>query len=140
MTGGKTEPIQVTRRGRHPEADDRSEEQAIIVGFDAEWVDASHEDHDLPPDTCNRILSWQLFLFNPNTGRSCGIFVEPKSGRKASRKLLPTLIGQVVSKALKECVLDHIPSLIIFAAHFSRADLSTVRDFGRLKRKVDAVR
>ena len=76
------------RRGRHPEADDRSEEQAIIVGFDAEWVDASHEDHDLPPDTSNRILSWQLFLLNPNTGRSCGIFVEPKSGRKASRKLL----------------------------------------------------
>ena len=140
MTGWKTEPIQVTRRGRHPEADDRSEELAIIVGFDAEWVDASHEDHDLPPDTSNRILSWQLFLLNPNTGRSCGIFVEPKSGRKASRKLLTTLIGQVVSKALKEGVLDRIPSRIILAAHFSRADLSTLRDFASLKRKVDAVR
>ena len=128
------------RRGRHPEADDRSEEQAIIVGFDAEWVDASHEDHDLPPDTSNRILSWQLFLLNPNTGRSCGIFVEPKSGHKASRKLLTTLIGQVISKALKEGVLDRIPSRIILAAHFSRADLSTLRDFVSLKRKVDAVR
>src|SRR5829696_7458192 len=85
MTGGKTEPIQVTRRGRHPEADDRSEEQAIIVGFDAEWVDASHEDHDLPPDTSNRIPSWQLFLLNPNTGRSCGIFVEPKSAQRRAR-------------------------------------------------------
>src|SRR5829696_3208132 len=128
MTGGKTEPIQVTRRGRHPEADDRSEEQAIIVGFDAEWVDASHEDHDLPPDTSNRILSWQLFLLNPNTGRSCGIFVEPKSAHKASRKLLKTLIGQVVSKALKGGVLNRIPSRVILAAHFTRADLSTLRD------------
>ena len=119
----------MTRRGGHPKADDLSEELAIIVGFDAEWVDASHEDHDLPPDTSNRILSWQLFLFNPNTGQSCGIFVEPKSGHKASRKLLKTLIGQVVSKALKEGVLDRIPSRIILAAHFSRADLSTLRDF-----------
>ena len=140
MTGGKTEPIQVTRRGRHPEADDRSEEQAIIVGFDAEWVDASHEDHDLPPDTSNRILSWQLFLLNPNTGRSCGIFVEPKSAHKASRKLLKTLIGQVVSKALKGGVLNRIPSRVILAAHFTRADLSTLRDFTNIKRKVDAVR
>ena len=73
------------RRGRHAKSDTRSEELAIIVGFDAEWVDASHEDHDLPPDTSNRILSWQLFLFNPNTGQSCGIFVEPKSRHKASR-------------------------------------------------------
>jgi len=130
----------VTRRGRHPEADDLSQEQGIIVGFDAEWVDASHEDHDLPPDASNRILSWQLFLLNPNTGRSCGIFVEPKSAHKASRKLLTTLTGQVISKALKVGVLDHIPSRIIFAAHFSRADLSTLRDFVNLKRKVDAVR
>ena len=128
------------RRGRHAKSDTRSEELAIIVGFDAEWVDASHEDHDLPPDTSNRILSWQLFLFNPNTGQSCGIFVEPKSRHKASRKLLKTLIGQVVSKALKEGVLDRIPSNIILAAHFSRPDLLTLRDFVSLKRKVDAVR
>jgi hypothetical protein len=112
------DPIRVKRRDGHTKSDDRSEEQAIIVGFDAEWVDASHEDHDLPPDTSNRILSWQLFLLNPNTGQSCGIFVEPKSGCKTSRKLLKTLIGQVTSKALKEGVLDRIPSHIILAAHF----------------------
>jgi hypothetical protein len=126
----------VGRRGRHPEADDRSEELAIIIGFDAEWVDALHEDHDLPPDTSNRVLSWQLFLLNPNTGQHCWIFVEPKSGHKASRRLLKTLIGQVISKALREGVLNRI----ILAAHFSRADLSTLRDFTSLKRKVDAVR
>ena len=78
----------MTRRGRHPEADDLSQEQGIIVGFDAEWVDASHEDHDLPPDASNRILSWQLFLLNPNTGRSCGILCRteecPQSKPKAS--------------------------------------------------------
>jgi hypothetical protein len=130
----------VRRRGRHPQADDRSEELPIIIGFDAEWVDASHEDHDLPPDTSNRVLSWQLFLLNPNTGEHCWIFVEPKSGHKASRRSLKTLIGQLVSKALREGVLDHIPSRITLAAHFSRADLSTLRDFASLKRKVDAVR
>src|SRR3954451_22287859 len=113
QTRSTNSPIQVKHRRRHPGTDNNYEEQAIIIGFDAEWVDASHEDHDLPPGTSNRILSWQLFLLNPNTGRSCGIFDEPKSGHKASRKLLKTLIGLVVSKALKRGVLDHIPSCII---------------------------
>ena len=60
------------RRGRHAKSDTRSEELAIIVGFDAEWVDASHEDHDLPPDTSNRILSWQLFLSTQTLAKVAG--------------------------------------------------------------------
>ena len=32
----------------------------VVVGFDSEWVDASHADDGIPANTSNRILSWQL--------------------------------------------------------------------------------
>jgi len=45
-----------------------------------------------------------------------------------------------VTKAIQQGVITSIPSQIVLAAHFSRADLSTVRDFPALKRQLDAVR
>ena len=29
----------------------------VVVGFDSEWVDASHADDGIPPNTSNQILS-----------------------------------------------------------------------------------
>ena len=51
----------------------------VVVGFDSEWVDASHADDGIPPNASNRILSWQYLRHldavafshpdhNPDTG------------------------------------------------------------------------
>jgi hypothetical protein len=111
----------------------------VVVGFDGEWVDASHEDHSIPPNTTNRILSWQLYLLSPS-GASCSLLVEAKGGAKPSRRELRTLLGMVVRKAIREGVIPSPPDIIHLAAHFSRADLSTLRDFPQLKRRFSAVR
>jgi hypothetical protein len=111
----------------------------IDVGFDSEWVDASYEDCGIPPHTTNRILSWQLYLLS-RSGPHCSLLVEAKGGGKSSRLQLKTLLGMIVRKAIWEGIIPSPPDIIHLAAHFSRADLSTLRDFSRLKRKFSAVR
>src|SRR5262245_63101603 len=46
----------------------------------------------------------------------------------------------VVRKAIQEDIIPSPPDVIYLAAHFSRADLSTLRDFAKLKRRFSAVR
>jgi hypothetical protein len=111
----------------------------VFIGFDSEWVDASHEDYGIPPNTTNRILSWQLYLLSP-PGASCSLLVEAKGGAKPSRRELRTLLGMVVRQAISEGVIPSAPDIIHLSAHFSRADLSSLRDFSQLKRRFSAVR
>jgi len=59
----------------------------VVVGFDAEWVDASHEDTGALPHKENRILSWQLFLIEPTSGAHCSLFV------KATRSAIVVRLG-----------------------------------------------
>ena len=59
---------------------------------------------------------------------------------KSSRRGLKTLLGMVVRKAICEGIIPSPPDIIHLAAHFSRADLSTLRDFAKLKRRFSAVR
>ena len=110
----------------------------VVVGFDSEWVDASHTDHGIPPNTSNRILSWQLYLVS--SSGACALLVEAKGGDKSSRRGLKALLGMVVRKAIWEGIIPSPPDVIHLAAHFSRADLSTLRDFAKLKRQFSAVR
>ena len=110
----------------------------VVVGFDSEWVDASHEDDGIPPHASNRILSWQLYLLS--SSGACALLVEAKGGEKSSRRRLDTLLGMIVRKAIYEGIIPSPPAVIHLAAHFSRADLSTLRDFAKLKRKFSAVR
>ena len=110
----------------------------VVVGFDSEWVDASHADDGIPPNTSNRILSWQLYLLS--SSGACALLVEAKGGDKSSRRRLKTLLGMVVRKAIREGIIPSPPDVIHLAAHFSRADLSTLRDFAKLKRRFSAVR
>jgi hypothetical protein len=111
----------------------------VVVGFDSEWVDASHVDNGIPPNTSNQILSWQLYLLS-SSGTACSLFVEAKGGDKSGRRGLKTLLGMVVRKAIREGIIPSPPDVIHLAAHFSRSDLSTLRDFAKLKRKFSAVR
>ena len=110
----------------------------VVVGFDSEWVDASHEDDGIPPNASNRILSWQLYLLS--SSGACALLVEAKGGEKSSRRRLDTLLGMIVRKAIWEGIIPSPPDVIHLAAHFSRADLSTLRDFAKLKRRFSAVR
>jgi hypothetical protein len=110
----------------------------VVVGFDSEWVDASHADDGIPPNASNRILSWQLYLVS--SSGACALLVEAKGSDKSSRRGLKTLLGMVVRKAIREGIIPSPPDVIHLAAHFSRADLSTLRDFAKLKRRFSAVR
>jgi len=110
----------------------------VVVGFDSEWVDASHADDGIPPNASNRILSWQLYLVS--SSGACALLVEAKGGDKSSRRGLKALLGMVVRKAIREGIILGPPDNIHLAAHFSRADLSTLRDFAKLKRRFSAVR
>ena len=110
----------------------------IVVGFDSEWVDASHADDGIPPNASNRILSWQLYLLS--SSGECALLVEAKGGGKSSRRTLKTLLGMIVRKAIREGIIPSPPDVIPLAAHFSRADLSALRDFAKLKHRFSAVR
>ena len=112
----------------------------VVVGFDAEWVDASHEDTGVLPHKENRILSWQLFLIEPTSGAHCSLFVKATGSARSSRRKLTTLLALLVRDALKCGVLLEPPHVIHLATHFSRADLSTLRDYPLLKRKFSAIR
>jgi hypothetical protein len=43
-------------------------------------------------------------------------------------------------KALRESVIPSVPSSLVVAAHFARADISTLKDYDALKRQLTAVR
>ena len=80
--------------------EDRSAEAEVVVGFDSEWVDASHEEEGIRPHASNRILSWQLYLLS--SSGACALLVEAKGGEKSSRRRLDTLLGMIVRKAIHE--------------------------------------
>src|SRR5262245_11375219 len=92
----------------------------VVVGFDAEWVDASHEETGVLPHKENRILSWQLFLVEPTTGAHCPLFVRANGSGRSSRRKLTTLLGYLVSDALKRGVLSKPPDIVHLTAHFAR--------------------
>jgi hypothetical protein len=119
-------------------SEDQSAKADVVVGFDSEWVDASHADDGIRPNASNRILSWQLYLVS--SSGACALLVEAKGGDKSSRRGLKPLLGMVVRKAIREGIIPSPPDVIHLAAHFSRADLSTLRDFAKLKRRFSAVR
>jgi hypothetical protein len=103
-------------------------------------VDGSHAEVSLPSGH-NRLLSWQLSVARKRTaGRVASLIVEPSGPTHRHRLTLATLIAKALKKALDEGVIDAYPDRIILVAHFSRADLSTLRDWKHIRRKVDSVR
>ena len=99
------------RRGGQPKLE-------VVVGFDSEWVDASHADDGVPPNASNRILSWQFYLLS--SSGACDLLIEAKGGEKSSRRRLDTLLGMIVRKAIREAIIPKPPDVIHLAAHSSR--------------------
>ncbi len=104
----------------------------IIIGFDSEW--------ELGPDgTSNIILSYQ-YAGKSEKGEWSGI-VYTKGKKPTDRLKLINLIGKAIEEGRRKNLLPHIwPKTIYAAAHFTRADLPSFRDFKDLKVEFDSVR
>jgi hypothetical protein len=111
----------------------------IIIGFDSEYVNEGRAEGSLPSDT-NVLLSYQMVVLNPRTGEECGVIEYPTNNTKRARLALVTLITRALKEAKNKGVIDKIPDSVAVVAFFSRADLSTLKDWPSLKSKVDSVR
>jgi hypothetical protein len=124
------EPPKVKKRPKNlppPPAQPR-----IIVGFDSEWTATARGE--------NRILSWQFVVLNTDTGAMSDSFIEPDGPTRRHRIALSGGLSAALHRARLEGVIPSIPDKLTVAAHFARADLTTVRDFHAHKRRLTAVR
>jgi hypothetical protein len=113
---------------------------AIMVSLDAEWVDGRHAEVSLPSNE-NRLLTWQFSIARRGaSNRATSGILEAKGPTKRHRISLQSLLSAGLTRAINEGVIDTYPGRIVLLAHFSRADLSTLRDWKNIRRKVDAVR
>jgi hypothetical protein len=107
-------------------------EPRVIVGFDSEWTYVKKGE--------NRILSYQFVVLNADTGAISETFFEPTGPTRRHRISL----GHGLSIALHEertgGVIPFVPTRLIIACHFARADITTLRDFDTMKRRLTAVR
>ena len=126
--------------GRKTQAKPERAPLELVVGFDAEWVNANRADDSLPASD-NKILSWQLAIILPD-GRMLTRVFYPMGETKRHRLSLGPMLTKMLFDAWKAGYIETLPPewRITIAAHFSRADLSTLRSFENLKRKVDSVR
>ncbi len=114
----------------------------LIVGFDTEYTRGT-DDFSLPEsaNNRNRVLSYQLYFLDTETGRGDGLCLAITNGHKLTgRFTLATLLSRGLENARRKGIIARIPNKIILAAHFWRADLPSLRDFSKLKREIDAVR
>ena len=114
----------------------------LVVGFDTEYVKQTAEFTIAETELKrNRVLSYQLYILDTETGKQTGTVIPVSHGDKISgRKNLGSLLELGIAQALREKIIDSVPEKIILAAHFWRADLPAFKDFKNLKRKLDSVR
>ena len=104
----------------------------IIVGYDSEWVRETKGR--------NRILSYQLVVLNADTMRMSCTFIEPNGPSRRHRKSLSGLLEIALWDAVREGVIRDVPDKLVLASHFARADITALRDFNAIKRRLTAVR
>jgi hypothetical protein len=118
--------------------------EAIVVGYDSEWVNAAAVEDELPA-TDNYVISWQFAVMNPQDEGPIvtEIFYAPNRSKRG-RRGLSSMLGAVLSRAVQEGVITEPPGdanwRITVVAHFLRADLTTLRNFPQIKSYVDSVR
>jgi hypothetical protein len=105
----------------------------IIASLDAEWVNANKV-------TENQLLTYQLIILNSQTGSMSSEIIEPKDPSKRSRRGLAYLLGLALRTALRAGVIPDYPGTLALVIHFSRADLTHLRDWKNICRRTDAVR
>src|SRR5215210_4944062 len=111
----------------------------VIASLDAEWVKGQHAEVSLPT-TDNRLLSYQLTILNRTTGQHHSILVEPAGPTRRHRLSLGHLLAKALLAAVKAGVIGTWPETLALVAHFSRADLTTLRDWKDFRTRVDSVR
>ena len=104
----------------------------VIIGFDSEWTRLQKN--------LNWVLSYQLVVLNAETGQTSETFVKLDGKTRRSRKSLTWLLSIALHKAMGEGAIPRVPDKLVLSAHFARADLSHLRDFHEIKRRVRAVR
>src|SRR4051794_8402388 len=111
----------------------------VIASLDAEWVNGQHAEVSLPA-TDNRLLSYQLTILNRATGQLHSILIEPAGPTRRHRLSLRHLLAKALLAAKEAGVIKAWPETLALVAHFTRADLTTLRDWKELQRQVDSVR
>lgn len=125
----------------------------LIIGFDAEWVEAKAEQFDdtdgadpTEPDAVphNRVLSYQYAGRLSGLSWSGIIFPEndPRAvaTAKGPRLTFADLLGAAIQAGIKQGHLRKWPKHVIAAAHWTRADLSAMADFAEIKRGFNGVK
>ncbi|MEH6727830.1 MAG: DNA polymerase [Hyphomicrobiales bacterium] len=114
----------------------------VIIGFDTEYTRHVPEFTLSETDNRNnRVLSYQLWFLDTETGCSGGLVIPIQNGHKKSgRMTLASLLTTGIEYAKRNDIIKGIPDKVILTAHFWRADLPALRDFPKLKRKLDTVR
>src|SRR5215204_1701495 len=107
----------------------------VIASLDAEWVNGQHAEVALPA-TDNRLLSYQLTILNRATGQHHSILIEPTGPTRRHRLSLAHLLAKALHAAKTTGVIEAWPEALALVAHFSRADLSTLRDWKDLRTRV----
>jgi hypothetical protein len=100
-----------------------------IIGIDAEWQRTEF-------GVENTVLSYQWFGLDGDREWS-GIFYPESSDPEVNRRLT---IGQWLSKALQEGFKGKTwPKTVVLASHYTPAEMSVVKDFDKLKHRVDLI-
>jgi hypothetical protein len=111
----------------------------VTASLDAEWVNANKADPSLPANE-NQVLSYQITILNRATGNKSSAIIEPHDTTKRGRRGLANLLGLALRKAVREGVIPNYPDTVALVIHFSRADLTHLRDWKSICRRMDAVR
>jgi len=133
------------KRALSPRSRSRGPERAagapeIVVAIDAEWVNAARANVEGGTERDNAVLSYQAQVVNAATGRSVKLILYTAGPTKRHRLNLNTLLGKALRKARNEGVIETLPERVALVGHFTRADLSALRDWAAIKKEVDAVR
>src|SRR4051812_26911943 len=111
----------------------------VVASLDAEWVNGQHAEVALPA-TDNRVLSYQVTILNRTTGQHHSILREPTGPTRRHRLSLGHLLAKALLAAKIAGVIKTWPETLVLVAHFTRADLTTLRDWRELRTRVDSVR
>jgi hypothetical protein len=81
-----------------------------------------------------------MTTLNRVSGGTTSVIIEPKDFTRRARRGLSYILAFALRSALKEGVIPDYPDTLALVAHFSRADLTHLRDWKDVCRHVDAVR
>ena len=113
---------------------------AVIVGFDSEWVNSALAEKIDGDANCNIVLTYQAVVLNTETRQQCHVMPFVAKPSKRNRLGLAGLLGFALRRAKRLGVITEFPGHVVLVGHFTRADLTALKDWPELKNKFDSVR